>query len=145
MTMLSFPVRAEDALFLHAQTASCPQQVGAVVLLTEPGVDLAGLRASVAARVSQLPQLRRRLIPARGRWARPRWVTDPSVDVTSRITEIICADGSLTSPEQVVGCYFAEPVDRPRRPGSYCSSGPSRAAPAPSWSRPTTPSVTATR
>ena len=111
MTMLSFPVRAEDALFLHAQTASCPQQVGAVVLLTEPGVDLAGLRASVAARVSQLPQLRRRLIPARGRWARPRWVTDPSVDVTGRITEIICADGSLTSLEQVVGCYFAEPVD----------------------------------
>jgi diacylglycerol O-acyltransferase / wax synthase len=111
MTMLSFPVRAEDALFLHAQTASCPQQVGAVVLLTGPGVDLAGLRSCVAARVGQLPQLRRRLIPARGRWARPRWVTDPSVDVTGRITEIICTGGSLTSLEQVVGRYFAEPVN----------------------------------
>ncbi len=109
--MLSFPVRAEDALFLHAQTVSCPQQVGAVVLLDGPGVDLTGLRASVAARVGQLPQLRRRLIPARGRWARPRWVIDPSVDVSSRITEIISADGSLTSMEEVVGRYFAEPVD----------------------------------
>jgi diacylglycerol O-acyltransferase / wax synthase len=109
--MLSFPIRAEDALFLHAQTVSCPQQVGAVVLLDGPGVDLAGLRASVAARVAQLPQLRRRLIPAPGRWAGPRWVIDPSVDVSGRITEIISADGSLTSLEQVVGGYFAEPVD----------------------------------
>jgi diacylglycerol O-acyltransferase / wax synthase len=109
--MLSFPVRAEDAFFLHAQTVSCPQQVGAVALLTGPGVDLAGLRASVAARVGQVPQLRRRLIPPRGRWDRPRWVIDPSLDVPGRVTEIICADSSLATLERVVGRYFAEPVD----------------------------------
>ena len=101
-------MRAEDALFLHAQTTSCPQQVGAVVMLNGPGVDLAGLRTSVAVRVGQLPQLRRRLIPARGRWDRPRWVVDAVVDVRGRVTEIACDDGSL---EQIVGGYFAEPVD----------------------------------
>jgi hypothetical protein len=109
--MLSFPVRAEDAVFLHAQTASCPQQVGAVVMLNGPGVNLAGLRSSVAARVGQLPQLRRRLIPARGRWDRPRWVIDGSLDVCSRVTEAVADPGTLTSLEQVVGRYFAEPVD----------------------------------
>ena len=109
--MLSFPVRAEDAVFLHAQTASCPQQVGAVVMLNGPGVNLAGLRSSVAARVGQLPQLRRRLIPARGRWHRPRWVIDESLDVCSRVTEAVADVGTLTSLEQVVGRYFAEPVD----------------------------------
>jgi WS/DGAT/MGAT family acyltransferase len=109
--MLSFPVRAEDAVFLHAQTATCPQQVGAVVMLNGPGVNLAGLRSSVAARVGQLPQLRRRLIPARGRWDRPRWVVDESLDVCSRVTEAVANAGTLTSLEQVVGRYFAEPVD----------------------------------
>ena len=86
--MPSFPVRAEDAIFLHAQSASCPQQVGAVVLLNGPGVDLAGLRASVGARVAQLPQLRRRLIPADSRWSRPQWVIDESLDVRGRVTAI---------------------------------------------------------
>ena len=109
--MLSFPLRAEDAVFLHAQTDSCPQQVGAVVMLNGPGVNLAGLRSSVAARVGQLPQLRRRLIPARGRWDRPRWVIDESLDVCSRVTEAVADAGTLTSLEQVVGRYFAEPVD----------------------------------
>jgi hypothetical protein len=45
----SFPVRAEDALFLYAQTENCPQQVGAVVLLEGGSVDLDGLRSLVAA------------------------------------------------------------------------------------------------
>jgi diacylglycerol O-acyltransferase / wax synthase len=106
-----YAVRAEDAVFLHAQTESCPQQVGAVVLLDGPGVDLAGLRSSVSARVGELPLLRRRLIPALGRWARPRWAIDESLDVRSRVTEIIADDPSRTSLEQIVGHYFAEPVD----------------------------------
>jgi diacylglycerol O-acyltransferase / wax synthase len=109
--MPSYAVRAEDAVFLHAQTESCPQQVGAVVLLDAPGVDLAGLRSSVSARVGELPLLRRRLIPPRGRWARPRWAIDESLDVCSRVTEITADDGSRTSLEHIVGHYFAEPVD----------------------------------
>lgn len=109
--MPSFPVRAEDAVFLHAQTMTCPQQVGAVVMLNGPGVDLAAVRSSVAARVGQLPELRRRLIAARGRWARPRWAVDESVDVRGRVTEITSGGALLTSLDQIVGRYFAEPVD----------------------------------
>jgi diacylglycerol O-acyltransferase / wax synthase len=107
----SIPVRAEDAVFLHAQTASCPQQVGAVVMLNGPAVDLAGLRSSVAVRVSQLPRLRRRLIPARGRWDRARWTIDEDLDMDRRVIEVTADAGTLTSLEQVVGRYFAEPVD----------------------------------
>lgn len=109
--MPSIPVRAEDAVFLHAQTASCPQQVGAVVMLDGPGVDLAGLRSSVGVRVSQLPRLRRRLIPARGRWDRAQWTIDEDLDMDRRVIEVTADAGTLTSLEQVVGRYFAEPVD----------------------------------
>jgi diacylglycerol O-acyltransferase len=109
--MPSFPVRAEDAVFLHAETLSCPQQVGAVVMLNGPDVDLAALRSSVAARVGQLPELRRRLIPARGRWARPRWAVDESIDTCGRVTEITSDGVLLTSLEQTVGRYFAEPLN----------------------------------
>jgi diacylglycerol O-acyltransferase / wax synthase len=109
--MVSFPVRAEDAVFLHAQTVRGPQQVGAVVMLNGPGVDLAGLQSSVATRVGQLPQLRRRLIPPRSRWARPRWAVDAFVDVCARVSEVTADAGTLRSLEQIVGQYFAEPVD----------------------------------
>jgi WS/DGAT/MGAT family acyltransferase len=112
VNVLSFPVRAEDALFLHVQTENQPQQVGAVVMLNGPGPDLAALRSSVADRAARLPQLRRRLIPARGRWARARWVVEESIDVNRRVTEVTSAsDGTPASLEQVVGRYFAEPLD----------------------------------
>jgi diacylglycerol O-acyltransferase / wax synthase len=112
MTAPSFPVRAEDALFLHVQTDHEPQQVGAVVMLGGPGPDLADLRSSVAVRVTRLPQLRRRLIPARGQWDRPHWVVEDAVDVGSRVTEVTAADdGSLGPLEREVGRYFAEPLD----------------------------------
>ena len=110
--MPTFPVRAEDALFLHVQTRQQPQQVGAVVMLNGPAPDLASLRSSVADRVRQLPQLRRRLIPARGRWDKPRWMVEDTIDVVRRVTEVTAAgDGTLTPLEQVVGRYFADPLD----------------------------------
>lgn len=110
MTAPSFPVRAEDALFLYVQTGEQAQQVGAVVMLDGPGPDLAGLRASVAARAARLPQLRRRLIPARGQWDRPHWVVEDSIDVDRRVTEVT-SGSTPASLEQVVGRYFAEPLD----------------------------------
>jgi diacylglycerol O-acyltransferase / wax synthase len=107
-----FPVAAEDALFLHVQTERRPQQVGAVVLLNGHGVDLAGLRSSVAARAAQIPQLRRRLLPARGRWARDRWLTEDAVDVHAAVKEVtVGSGGAAASLDQVVGRYFAEPLD----------------------------------
>jgi diacylglycerol O-acyltransferase / wax synthase len=106
------PVRAEDALFLHVQTPGVPQQVGAVVTLAGHGADLPGLRSAVAARVSRIPQLRRCLLPARGRLARARWAVEETVDVCSRITQVtLGTDGTPASLDQVVGRFFAVPLD----------------------------------
>jgi diacylglycerol O-acyltransferase / wax synthase len=108
----SFPVRAEDALFLHVQTQSRPQQIGAVAMLDGGGMDLAGLRSAVFARVGQNAELRRRLLPARGRWARARWVVDATVEVAERVTEVtVGAGGAPSSLNHIVARYFAEPLD----------------------------------
>ena len=105
-------VKAQDALFLHVHSPSAPQQVGAVVTVTGCGVSLAALRSAVAARVSEVPQLRRRLMAARGRWPAARWVTDDAVDVCSRIKQVRAgADGWPDSTEQVAARFFAEPID----------------------------------
>jgi UDP-N-acetylglucosamine:LPS N-acetylglucosamine transferase len=105
-------VAAQDALFLHVQAERRPQQVGAVVLLDGPRVDLAALRSSVAARAAQVPQLRRRLLPADGRWGRARWLTHDAVDVDAAISEVTAgADGAAAPLEQVVSRYIGEPLD----------------------------------
>jgi diacylglycerol O-acyltransferase / wax synthase len=107
-----FPVAAQDALFLHVQTERRPQQVGAVVVLAGPDVDLAGLRCSVAARAAQIPQLRRRLLPAHSPWVRARWLTEDAIDVHAAIKEVtLGADGAPASLDELVGRYFAEALD----------------------------------
>jgi diacylglycerol O-acyltransferase len=112
----SFPLRAADALFLHAQTPAAPQQVGAVVILDRQ-VSLADICAAVAARAAEVPALRRRLLPAAGRWSRPRWVVDSRLDVASRIT-VVSLEGEKASEslDDMVGRYFAEPLDVARAP-----------------------------
>jgi diacylglycerol O-acyltransferase len=106
------PVRAGDALFAHVHSKTVPQQVGAVVMLNEPGTDLASLRAAVGRAAGQIPHLRRRLAPKPSRLGRDRWLIDESIDVRSRITEVtLGADGTPGSLEEVVGDFFAAPVD----------------------------------
>jgi diacylglycerol O-acyltransferase / wax synthase len=109
------PVRGGDALFAHVHTPTVPQQVGAVVLLKTPGVDLPGLGTSVAAAAEQIPHLRRRLQPGAGRWHKDRWMVEESIDVRPRISEVTLGlDGTPVSLEEVIGDFFAEAVD----PGS---------------------------
>jgi hypothetical protein len=76
------PLRAEDALFLHAQTARLCQQVGTVLLLDTDSLLAASLlaadfRTEIAKRVGGVPGLCRRLQPPSSRWRRPRWITEP--------------------------------------------------------------------
>jgi diacylglycerol O-acyltransferase / wax synthase len=112
-----YPVSAEDALFLHVQTDSRPQQVGAVVMLNGRDVSLAGLRSSVATRAAQIPQLRRRLLPPRGRWDRARWLVEDTVDVHGSIKEVTAgSDGTPASLEEVVSDYFADALDPSHTP-----------------------------
>jgi WS/DGAT/MGAT family acyltransferase len=106
------PVPAEDAFFLHVQAAGVPQQVGAVVTMACPGVDLSRLRAEVAVRAGRIPQLRRHLVPARGRWARARWVEEETVDVARRITEVTRGAGvTPASLDEIASSFFAAPLD----------------------------------
>ena len=106
------PVRAGDALFAHVHSQAVPQQVGAVVMLNEPGADLAGLRAVVGRAAEQNPYLRRRLASKPSRLGRDRWLIDESIETRSRITLVtLGSDGTPGSLEEVVGDFFAAPVD----------------------------------
>lgn len=105
-------VKAQDALFLHVESPTALQHVGAVVTVTGSGVSLTGLRSAVASRVSEIPQLRRRVLAPSGRWSAARWVTDDVVDVGSRIRQItVGRDGWPVTTEQVAAKFFAEPMD----------------------------------
>ncbi len=104
-------MRAEDALFLYAETPAVPQQVGAVVLVEGGQVELGALRAAIAERVDAIPELRRRVLPARSRWSRPRWVVDPFIDVGNRIHEVPLSAPGEGPLDELVARFFAEPLD----------------------------------
>jgi len=111
------PLRAEDALFLHAQSPLLCQQVGAVLLL-EPAaaLDIAALREVIAQRVRAIPTLRHRLERAPGRWRRPRWVADEG-DISPRIREVRCGqDGNPRTLGGIVDTFFSLECDPYRSP-----------------------------
>lgn len=98
-------------MFLYAENPGVPQQVGAVVLMEGGHVELDDFREAIATRVRAIPELRRRIVPARNRWSRPRWVVDAYIDVDSRIHEVALrtkGDGPLN---ELVGRFFAVALD----------------------------------
>ena len=107
----SFPVRAEDALFLYADTPQTPQQVGAVALLGEPPLSLADLRSGVTERLNVIPDLRRRLVLASNEWRRPQWVVDNLVDVDRRVQQVTLEDAGCETLEELVSQFFWDPLD----------------------------------
>jgi WS/DGAT/MGAT family acyltransferase len=116
------PLRAEDALFLHAQTPLLCQQVGAVVLLDagrpgSPGFSQDDFRAAMAERLRAVPELGRRLERPRSRWRRPHWVPDEDVDVAERIGEVtVGQDGIPGAFSGAVDAFFTQPCDPYRTP-----------------------------
>lgn len=120
----SWPLRANDAFFLHVQSPTVAQQIGAVLELgpTRDGRPLtrADLVRLVAHRIPAITTLRRRLV-SRGRWRRPGWVIEPSVDVEAHIEEYrVSVDGSADgSAEAAAAAAIDEfwsrplPTDRP--------------------------------
>lgn len=115
-------LRAEDALFLHAQTPLLCQQVGAVVLLEAAEPDAAGLgdgdfRAAMAERLHAVPELRRRLERPRSRWRRPYWVPDEDANTGERIREFTLGqDGAPAAFSGAVDAFFTGRCDPYRRP-----------------------------
>jgi WS/DGAT/MGAT family acyltransferase len=111
------PLRAEDALFLHAQTRFLCQQVGAVLLLEPGALDIAEFRAAVRQRVLRVPELRRRLGAARGRWRRPCWVADTDADYTERVRDVLIGDAGVPRTlGGVIDMFFSQWCDPYRRP-----------------------------
>ncbi|HEU5389453.1 MAG TPA: wax ester/triacylglycerol synthase domain-containing protein [Streptosporangiaceae bacterium] len=116
------PLRAEDALFLHAQTPLLCQQVGAVVLLDagrpgSPGFSRDDFLGAMAERLRAVPELRWRLERPGSRWRRPHWVPDEDMDVGERIREVtVGEDGTPSAFSGAVDAFFTQPCDPYRAP-----------------------------
>jgi WS/DGAT/MGAT family acyltransferase len=111
------PLRAQDALFLHAQSPQLCQQVGAVLVLEPDAVlEISALRAVITERVRAIPTLRHRLERAPGRWRRPRWVADEG-DISPRIREVKCGqEGNPRTLAGIVDTFFSLECDPYHRP-----------------------------
>jgi WS/DGAT/MGAT family acyltransferase len=111
------PLRAEDALFLHAQNEHLCQQVGTVLLLDTDSLSATDFRAEIAQRVRGIPRLRRRLEQPPGRWRRPRWITESGAEAGGRIDTITFGPGSTgRSLHETADAFFSEPTDPWRAP-----------------------------
>jgi diacylglycerol O-acyltransferase / wax synthase len=105
-------MRAEDALFRHAQTPLLCQQVGAVLLLESASVRPGDFRVAMGQRAQRVPELRRRLERPRTPWRRPCWVTDEDIDVSDRIRHVTLGrDGCPAALADVIDGFFSRPCD----------------------------------
>ncbi|MEU2611004.1 wax ester/triacylglycerol synthase domain-containing protein [Micromonospora sp. NPDC007271] len=112
----SWPLRPQDAFFLHVQSEAVAQHIGAVLELG-PRADgralaAADLVAQLARRLPAIATLRRRLAP-RGRWRRPGWVIDRYVDPAAHLDEVTVTPGDDGSA--ALDRFWSEPLatDRP--------------------------------
>ncbi|MFI6235525.1 wax ester/triacylglycerol synthase domain-containing protein [Micromonospora sp. NPDC050784] len=112
----SWPLRAQDAFFLHVQSPTVAQQIGAVLDL-DPHPDgrpltRADLTALLVRRLPAIATLRRRLV-SRGRWRRPGWVVDRHADAAAHLDEVRV--GSDDDGAVVVDRFWSQPLtlDRP--------------------------------
>ncbi|MCL6538537.1 MAG: phosphatase PAP2 family protein [Acidothermus sp.] len=108
-----YPVAAEDAFFLHIESAVAPQLVGGLAILAgRPDVD--AMRAAVAAKLPVLPRLRQ-VVRSGGLRRRPRWLDVDHVDLSWHIPEIhLPAGGGWEALRRIVSEILAAPLDRSR-------------------------------
>ncbi|TDC36556.1 DUF1298 domain-containing protein [Micromonospora sp. 15K316] len=113
----SWPLRPQDAFFLHVQTATEAQQIGTVLELGPRAegrpVTREQLTALVARRLPAIPTLRRRPVE-RGRWRRPGWVIDRFVDPAAHLDEVHVAPGD--DGQAAVDHFWSEPLPTDRPP-----------------------------
>ncbi|ROT29387.1 wax ester/triacylglycerol synthase domain-containing protein [Micromonospora sp. HM5-17] len=108
----SWPLRAQDAFFLHVQSATVAQQIGAVLDL-DPRPDGSPVGRDdivdlLRRRLPALTTLRRRL-SGRGRFRRPGWVIDPGVDPSEHVAEhrVPAGGGDV---DAVVNEFWSQPL-----------------------------------
>ncbi|MGX7672599.1 wax ester/triacylglycerol synthase domain-containing protein [Plantactinospora sp. DSM 117369] len=110
----SWPLRAQDAFFLHVQSPTVAQQIGAVIEL-DPLPDGRPVERDeiidlLAQRLPAITTLRRRL-SERGRWRRPGWVVDPCVDPADHVDEHHLPAGSGESAaDSAIDLFWSQPL-----------------------------------
>ncbi|WP_165615418.1 bifunctional phosphatase PAP2/O-acyltransferase family protein [Parafrankia irregularis] len=112
-------VAAADELFLHVQTATNPQYVGGVAMLDTslgPAPTLDALRRHLAARLSAMSRLTRRVVPA-GRLRHHRWASDGDIDLSWHVREThLPAPGGQVALDGLVARLSVTPLDPDRPP-----------------------------
>jgi|GEM_PF-1469560 len=105
------PLRPEDALFLHVDTASVPQQVGTVLVFAPSGGEPAPTRSDVVRLLRAVPGISGQL-RGPGMLRRAQWVPDESITPWSLVdeTDLITRDCDLDS---VVDEFFSLPLAPP--------------------------------
>lgn len=112
---------ALDVAFLHMERPGLPMHVASVATfeggpLHDPAgtFRLAAVRAEVAARLDDLPRLRRRIVwPPLG-LARPWWVDDPAFDVARHVDVVDLGAGDEEALRRCAEELVAEPLPRDR-------------------------------
>lgn len=109
-----WPLRSQDAFFLHVQTPTVAQQVGSVLELgpTAAGRPLGRpeLVELLRRRLPVMVTLRRRLVPG-GAWRRPRWAVVPELDPEAHVDERRLPAGD--DPQALAAAlddFWSEPV-----------------------------------
>ncbi|MGI5241912.1 wax ester/triacylglycerol synthase domain-containing protein [Dactylosporangium sp. CA-139066] len=110
----SWPMRAQDAFFLYVESASVPQQIGAVIDLgRRPDGRSIGAEDVVrllAGRLGEFTALRRRPVH-RGRWRRPGWVVEPVPDPAAHVQARALAAHGETLPDAAATARADAAVD----------------------------------
>ncbi len=112
----SWPLRPQDAFFLHVQSETVAQHIGTLLELgPRPdgrALTSADITALLARRLPAIASLRRRLV-ARGRWRRPGWVIDRYVDPAAHLDKVSVGPGEDGSA--ALDRFWSQPLpeDRP--------------------------------
>jgi WS/DGAT/MGAT family acyltransferase len=110
-------LRAEDALFVHVQTPSVPQQVGAVLVLDAKADGSPATLADAVHLVDAAPGLFGRIDPGSA-WRHPRWLAGPGGTAADlvELVRIGCPDGP-SDLDEAMDAFFSVPLDGTRGTG----------------------------
>jgi WS/DGAT/MGAT family acyltransferase len=104
-------LRAEDSLFVHVQTPSVPQQVGAVLMFEAKPDGTQVTHADAAHLVDSAPGLYGRIDPGTA-WRQPRWVPWPDVTAAELTDVVELSDPDAPSDlDGAMDAFFSVPLD----------------------------------
>lgn len=106
-----------DVSYLYLEEASTVMNVGSLLLFQPPdtGLDFAGLRRLVDARIATVPRFRQRLAAVPGRLANPVWVDDTGFDLDYHLRRAgLPSPGGDHELDELVARIMSRRLDRNR-------------------------------